>query len=787
VGCHNEKGKAQFAGLSLEAGSVDLASVGEHAELWEKVVRKLRAGLMPPAGRLRPDGATYNSFITWLETELDDAAASRPNPGRTEAFHRLNRAEYRNVVRDLLAVDIDVASLLPTDDASYGFDNIAGVLKINQSQMEQYLAAARKISRTALGRALPTPTAQEWRVPETLSQYEHVEGLPLGTRGGLLAKYTFPDSGEYEITIDLLCRVQGECDGSVGFADTHHLEVAIDGQQVKLFTLEPRKTFRPQAERRWRVRAPVEAGPHDVTVAFLKLPSVREADSRMERFQRPNYLTGVVGEPSQTIFVPFVDRVTIMGPLPGTPTKPPTPEVDTPSRKAILTCQPIRESDEAKCAEKILSSLARRAYRRPVTDADVKPLLKFFEEGRDDAEFEAGIEAALRRLLVSPEFLFRVERDPVGVKPNTNYRITDLELASRLSFFVWSSIPDEELLDVAARGKLSDPATLERQVRRMLADRKSSALVENFAGQWLQLRNIQAMRPDWAQFPNYDDGVGGAFRRETELFFESILREERGVMELLTADYTFVNERLARHYGIPGVYGDRFKRVKQVDPNRRGILGHGSVLLTTSRPNRTSPVLRGKWILTNVLGTPPPEPPADVPLLEEDAPGNHDDPKTVRERLAKHRTIPTCNNCHSMIDPPGFALENFDAVGRWRTLDEIGNPIDSSGTLPDGTAFKGLADFRAALLAEPTRFVTTVTERMLIYALGRGVDYSYDMPAIRRVVRGAAPDHKLSSIIVGITKSIPFQMRRSAGEVKPLAALAPVSKTPRVASNEETP
>jgi hypothetical protein len=752
--------KGNYAGLALD--SIDVAKAGEQPDVWEKVVRKLRAGLMPPAGRARPDSASQEQFVSWLETELDRAAAAMPNPGRTEAFHRLNRTEYRNVVRDLLGLDIDVGPLLPTDDAGYGFDNIGGVLKINQSQMDQYLAAARKISRTALARPLPSPTAQEFRVPETLPQSEHVEGLPLGTRGGLLARYTFPHSGEYEIAVDLLCRVQGECDGSVGFPDPHELEVAIDGTRVTVFPLEPRREFRPPAERTWRVRVPVEAGPHEVTATFLKLPSVREADSRMERFLRPNYLTGVVGEPSQTIFVPYVDRVTISGPL-GTGGRSVQSEgIDTPSRRTILTCRPAKAGEESRCAQKILTTLARRGYRRPVTDEDVKPLLLFYRQGRADAGFEAGIETAIRRLLVSPEFLFRIERDPSRIEPGTNYRVSDLELASRLSFFLWSSIPDDTLLELAARGKLHEPAVLEQQVRRMLADGRSSALVENFAGQWLQLRNLDAMRPDWALFPNFDDGVKVAFRRETELFFEAVLRENRGLMELLTADFTFVNDRLARHYGIPGVYGSRFRRVKQVDPNRRGLLGHGSILLVTSRPNRTSPVLRGKWILTNIFGTPPPDPPADVPALEEDAPGNHNKVMTVRERMAAHRKNAVCASCHTMIDPPGFALENFDAIGRWREVDESFAPIDASGVLPDGTRFTGLSDFRASLLRDPERFVKAVTEKLLIYALGRGVSAGGDMPAIRRIVRETAPDYKLSALILAVTRSVPFQMRRSA-------------------------
>jgi hypothetical protein len=753
-----------------------VSKIGERPEVWEKVVRKLRAGLMPPAGRPRPDAPVQDRLVAWLEIELDRAAVAAPNPGRTEPFHRLNRAEYRNVVRDLLALDIDAASLLPTDDASYGFDNIAGVLKINQSQMEQYLAAARKVSRTALARPVPRPTAQEFRVPETLPQYEHVAGLPLGTRGGMLVRYVFPQSGEYEIAIELLCRIQGECDGSVGFPDEHKMDVSVDESRVQLFTLEPRREFRPPAERTWRVRIVAEAGPHDIAVAFLKLPSIREVDARMERFLRPNYLTGVVGEPSQTIYMPYLDRVTIIGPLGAAARGVPGAEPQTPSRKRILTCRPATIADEAPCARKILASLTRQAYRRPVTDADLAPLLHFYREGHAAGGFEAGVEAALQRLLISPEFLFRIERDPLPVAPNTNYRISDLELASRLSFFLWSSIPDAQLLDVAARGTLHEPAVLERQVRRMLADPRSAALVSNFAGQWLQLRNLDAMLPDWALFPNFDDGVRLAFRRETELFFESILREERGIPELLTADYTFVNERLARHYGIPKIYGDRFRRVTLKDPNRRGLLGQGSILLVTSRPNRTSPVLRGKWILSNILGTPPPDPPANVPALEEEPPGNHVKVMTMRERLAAHRKTPVCSGCHSMIDPPGFALENFDAVGRWREIDEEYRPIDASGTLPEGTRFDGLAGFRATLLSKPERFVTTVTEKLLIYALGRGVEVGYDMPAIRRIVRDTAPSYKLTDVILGITRSVPFQMRRSASDVKLAASHAPAAR-----------
>ena len=762
VRCHNERQKDSYGGLALD--TVDLAGIAEHTEVWEKVVRKLRTGQMPPAGRPRPEDTAREELVVWLETELDRVATDNPNPGRKEAFHRLNRAEYRNAVRDLLALEVDVAAFLPTDDASYGFDNIAGVLRISQSQLEQYLAAARKISRAALGSALPAPAVREFRVAETRPQYDHLDGLPFGTRGGMLVRYHFPRDGEYEIAIDLLCRIQGECDGSVGFPDIHELEVAVDGERVTLFTLEPRTEFRPHEERTWKVRVQMAAGPHDVSVAFLKLPSIREADSRMERFLKPHYITGVVGDPSQMIYQPFVDRVTVTGPFEGAATG------ETPSRQAIFTCRPTSGADEETCAKEILSRLMHRAFRRPVTDEDVATLLPVYHDGRAaGGGFEAGIETALRRLLVSPEFLFRVERDPDGVAPGVNYRISDLELASRLSFFLWSSIPDAELLDVAARGELRDAIVLERQVRRMLANGRATELVRNFAGQWLQLRNLDAVQMDWALFPNFDDGVRLGFRQETEMFVESILRENRGILELLTADYTFVNERLARHYGIPDVHGDQFRRVSVADPRRRGLFGQGSVLTVTSRPNRTSPVLRGKWILINILGTPPPDPPADVPALEEDAVGNHRKADSVRERLAQHRRNPVCAGCHASIDPLGFALENFDAVGRWRDLDESYRPIDASGVLADGTPFDGVVAFRHALVQHPDWFVTNVTEKLLTYALGRGLE-SYDMPAVRRIVRDAEPEYRLADVVLGITRSVPFQQRRSATETAKVPA-----------------
>jgi mono/diheme cytochrome c family protein len=756
VGCHNQK--ARIGGLALDNTSVTPAP--EQTEVWEKVVRKLRGGLMPPAGRPRPSIADQQTFLSSLEADLDRASAARPDPGRTEAFHRLNRAEYHNAIRDLLAVDIDVAALLPADDASYGFDNIAGVLTLDQSRMEQYLSAAQKISRAAIGEAALEATAQEFRLPESLPQYEHVDGLPFGTRGGTLIHYTFPEDAEYIIDVGLRCRIAGQCDGGAGFADRHQLEVTVDGERLQLFTIEPRETPRPARDQVMQVRTRVKAGRHDVAVAFLKLSSVQEVESLRERFVRPYYLNGnqVVGS-TNAIYQPFVDSVTIKGPFGG------TGPGETPSRRLIFMCHPATAADEVPCATKILSRLAQRAYRRTATDADVAALLKSYQTGRARAGFEAGLETALRHLLVSPEFVFRVELEPRNVAPGGVYRISDPELASRLSFFLWSSIPDDELLDLATRGKLADPVVLDRQVRRMLADPKSNALISNFVSQWLQIRNLDSVRPDLQLFPNFDDGLRLGLRRETELFVESILAENRSTLDLLTADYTFVNERVARHYGMQNVYGDFFRRVTLTDPNRRGLLSQGSILIVTSRPNRTSPVLRGKWILSNLLGTPPADPPADVPPLAERDAESLANAVSVRERMAQHRANPSCASCHMVMDPAGFALENFDAVGHWRDVDESFNRIDASGALPDGTAFNGLAEFREAILRDPRQFVTTVTEKLLTYALGRGVEY-YDMPAVRAIVRDSAPGgYRLSALITGITSSRPFLMRRAESNV----------------------
>ncbi len=759
VTCHNERNKGNAGRLALD--SVDITAVAEHPEIWEKVIAKLRAGLMPPSGRPRPEAAQVAAFIGSLEGTLDQQGRANPNPGRTDAFHRLNRAEYRNAVRDLLSLELDVTAMLPADDASYGFDNIAGVLKISQSRLEQYLATARRVSRAAIGSPLPVPAMVEFRMPETTNQYLRADGLPFGTRGGMRIRHEFPREGEYEFRIELLCRLGGECDGSTGFMDTHHLEVLVDGERVKSFPLEPRKDPRPAGERTWKVRMPLRAGPHDIGVTFAKLPGIKEIDSAYDRFQRPYFLNGVIGQPHNTIYQPFLDMVTIVGPLGDTSTA-----GKTPSRARVFSCYPRTKAEEPVCAATILGRLARHAYRRPVTAEDTAPLVAVFKAGAAQGGFETGVEAALQRLLVSPEFLFRVERDPSGAAPNATYAISGLELASRLSFFLWSSIPDQTLIQLGATGQLRQPLVLEQQVRRMLKDPKSSALVDNFAGQWLMLRNLQAQRPDLPLFPNFDDSLREAARRETELLFNSILREEKSVIELLTADYTFVNERLARHYGIPKIYGAEFRKVSLPDSHRRGLLGHASILTVTSRPNRTSPVLRGKWILENILGTPAPDPPANVPPLQEEQDGNHGTVPTVRERIAKHRANPVCAGCHSMLDPPGFALENFDAVGQWRTRDESFTPIDASGSLPDGSKFDGLDTFRTMLLRNPDIFASTVTRKLMTYALGRGVDPA-DMPAIRRIVADARPQNlKLSALVVGVVRSVPFQMRRTAGAEK---------------------
>ena len=756
VTCHNTR--AKVAGLALDAA--DVTDVGAGVEVWEKVVRKMRGGVMPPPGRPRPDKAAYAGLVSSLEADLDRVAASHPNPGRVDSFHRLNRAEYRNAIRDLLALDMDVTELLPADDASYGFDNMAGVLKLSQSVMERYLAAAGKIGRMAIDPPA-TRVAETFKINPEMSQENRADGLPFGTRGGALLHYTFPQDGEYSIKVLLLCTTETDvaCDGAQGFSEPHTLEITLDGERVKLFTIEPTIRDLRAADvgvtgtYGYEARAVVKAGPRDVGVTFLKtLASIEYVrNGYRQRYERPYRFNADV----MSIAVPMVENVIITGPFN------PTGPGDTPSRRRVFACRPATAADEAPCARTILAALARRAYRRPVSDGEINELLKFYEEGRIAGGFEGGVEMALRRLLVSLNFLFRVERDPSNAAAGATYRLSDLELASRLSFFLWSSIPDEELLDAAIHGRLRNPAVLERQVRRMLADERSRALAENFAGQWLRLRNLEAVRPLESLFPDFDEGLRHALRRETELFFDSLIRENRSVLELLTANYSFLNERLARHYGIPNVKGNEFQRVTFADDRRRGLLGQGSILTVTSPAIRTSPVQRGKWILENVLGTPPPPPPADVPPLPDEAGGSRKAALSIRDRMAQHRSNPVCAGCHSVIDPAGFALENFNWVGQWRDVDAAFTPIDASGALPDGSKFANLKEFRAALSSNPERFVSTVTEKLLTYALGRGVEY-YDMPAVRRIRRDAAQhDYRFSSVIMGIVTSAPFQMRRT--------------------------
>jgi Protein of unknown function (DUF1592)/Protein of unknown function (DUF1588)/Protein of unknown function (DUF1585)/Protein of unknown function (DUF1587)/Protein of unknown function (DUF1595)/Cytochrome C oxidase, cbb3-type, subunit III len=753
VTCHNQKLKT--AGLFLD--KADPTNVSLDAETWEKVVRKVRAGAMPPQGLPRPDQATMERFAVSLETSLDHAAAERPNPGRTPV-HRLNRAEYANAIHDLLTIDIDATGLLPADDESYGFDNIAETLRMSPVLLERYLSAARKISRLAVGDTNIIPSYDTYRVRPDLGQDEHIEGLPLGTRGGLLIHHNFALDGEYDFKTKLALNTSAKVRG---LDYPNDFVITVDGAIVHRATIGGKADEDASDDNssdgenailaRLEAKIPIKAGPHTVGIAFIQKTSA-QPDGVMEPYLRSTV------DPLEQRGVPLIDNVSIGGPFDQ------TGPGDTPSRRRIFVCRPASSADEVPCAKKIIGTLARRAYRKPVSDSEMERLLGFYQQGRNEGSFDQGIESALRFLLTDPKFVFRFERDPANVAAGAAYRVSDLELASRLAFFLWSSIPDDELLAVAAQGKLKDPAVLEGQVRRMLADPRSEALVSNFAGQWLYLRNVRGANPNIEEFPDFDDNLRDGFRRETELFFDSIIHEDRSVMDLLTANYTFVNERLARHYGIPDVYGSRFRRVTITDDARRGLLGQGSFLLVTSYATRTSPVLRGKWILENVLGTPVPPPPPNVPALKENAPGAK--PLSVRARLEEHRKNPACAVCHKIMDPVGFALENFDAVGQWRDSD-AGNPIDASGVLVDGTKVDGPVALRNAIASRPETFAGTMTEKMLTYALGRGLEY-YDMPVVRRIVREmSANDYHFSALIAGIVKSAPFQMRVKKGEAPP--------------------
>ena len=757
---------------------------------------------MPPPGRPRPDEAAFDDFVSHLEAALDRAAAADPNPGRSAAFHRLSREQYQNAVRDLLAIEIDAAELLPADAPGYAFDNMAGVLTVSPVLMERYMSAARKVSRLAVG--LPhQPVVETYDVPLNLVQEDRLsEDFPLGSRGGAAFRHNFPVDGEYVIKVDLQTNY---VDYIRGLNSPHQIEIRLDGERVELFTVggdvpgpdaaeeafeaaretasasgpargqmafgaAGRRTqyrapgpapesyegnvlgslewehYMQHADEGLELRLPVEAGPRQVVVSFLR--QLWEPDGVLQ--PRPyGFALAIDATPDG---VPAVGSVVISGPYAQEGVG------ETPSRRAIFDCRPEREAEQQACAIRILTRLATAAYRRTATDRELQALLEFYAAGREKGSFDEGIQLALERLLVDPNFLFRIERDPSHAAPGGPYHVSDIELASRLSFFLWSSIPDGELRDAAVRGQLREPGVLERQVRRMLADSRAATLVDGFAGQWLHVRNVRTVYPDPAEFPHFDDNLREALLQETRLFIESQIREDRGVPELLSADYTFMNERLARHYGVPNVYGSRFRRVTWNGGERGGLLGHGSILTVTSYPNRTSPVLRGKWLLENIFGTPPPPPPADVPALPDR--GEAGERVSVRERLEAHRRNPACAGCHASIDPLGFTLETFDATGAWRAVDE-GAAIDASATLPDGTRIAGLPGLRALLLDRREQFVRTVAEKLLTYALGRGIEH-YDMPAVRAIVReAAANEYRWSAIVLGIVRSTPFQMRSS--------------------------
>ena len=744
VACHNER--LETAGLRLD--QIDVANVSEGAEVWEKVVRKLRTGTMPPATRPQPSAGDRDALASWLETSLDGLAAATPHPGRTETLRRLNRTEYQNAIRDLLSLDIDATALLPADESGYGFDNVT-VGDLPPALLDRYISAAQKISRLAIGSTQTTLQSDVIRVDADTTQEEHVPGLPIGTRGGVSIPYTFAQDGEYDIQVRLARNRTGNI-GGLRDPRPHELELLLDREQIATFTIQkPENGDDSAVDRNLKIRVPVTAGPHDLGATFLKT-----ASSLPETAREP--LQSHFNEIRHPRLTPGIYQVSITGPYG------PQGADDTPSRRRVFVCEPATPTteDEEACAQEILSALMRRAYRRPISETDVDGPMAFYREGRSDGDFDAGIGQALSAVLINPEFLFRVELDPDDVASGTAYPISDLELASRLAFFLWSSLPDDELLDAAIRGDLSRPEELESQTRRMLADPRSFNIASNFAGQWLLLRNLEAVSPDPRLYPDFDDNLRRAFREETELFVDSVLREDRSVLELLSADYTFLNERLAKHYGIPDVYGTRFRRVALADDSRRGgLLRQGSILAVTSYATRTSPVIRGKWVLDNIVGAPPPPPPTNVPALEETSVAAN---LPMRQRLSQHRTNPVCASCHNSIDPVGFALENFDALGRWRDHEGDSGPVDVSGGLPGVGDFDGVTGLEAGLLSRPELFAGRITEKLLTFALGRGVEY-YDAPAIRKILRATEPNgYRLSSLIVGIVKSVPFQMRTSS-------------------------
>ena len=761
ITCHNLR--VHSGGLVLTGDKIDVDRIGDHAEIWEKVVRKVGSGAMPPARMPRPPAAALQSFVNGLETALDRAAAAAPNPG-SPVPHRLNRVEYTNAIRDLLAVEIDGRSMLPPDDSGYGFDNIGSVLSLSQGLLERYLLAAHKIARLAIGDPTQHPGTETYRLLITTQQTDRMsEDLPFGSRGGMAIRYNFPLDGDYQLGVRMQKLYSS---GQIrGIDRKEEIEVRLDGRRIRVFEFGGKYAdsggrvgigadsdqdtgltrYLLSGDEDLNVRFPAKAGPHVVGVSFVNLATAepetpyagRMPVSSIANFSDADGLMQV-----DTIQIGAVDT---------------TQASDTPSRRQIFVCHPTGTGDEASCAEKIFSKLARLAYRRPATDRDLQPLRDMYRAARKQGGFEAGIESAIERVLIAPEFLFRVEQDPANVAPSAAYRISDIDLASRLSFFLWSSIPDDALLSLAEHGKLGDPKVLEQQVTRMLADRRATALVANFGGQWLRVRSTQAVTPDVNQFPEFDDNLREAMQRETELFLESQLREDHPVMELLTANYTFLNQRLAEHYDIPGIYGTQFRRVTLSDDSpRRGLLGQGSLLTVSSYPTRTSPVLRGKFIL-ELLGAPPPPPPPNVPQLDETQVAGK--VLSVREQMELHRRNPVCASCHASMDPLGFALENFDAVGKFRMAGQGGVPIDAAAALPDGTKFNGAGELRDLLVTRRPEFISAFVEKLLTYAIGRGVEY-YDRPVVRSIMREAAPkDYRWSSIILGIAKSMPFQQR----------------------------
>jgi hypothetical protein len=753
VTCHNDRLKT--AGITLDKMDVDHVAID--AATWERVVQQLRVRAMPPIGRPRPDRTTYDGFRIWLENELDKAGAADPNAGTTVGYHRLNRAEYQNAIRDLLAIDIDATRFLPEDPKSNGFDNMGGAIKMSPDLLETYMKAAMKISREAIGVSV-TPQLTTYKLEDDQSQDDRSEDLPFGTRGGTEAKHYFPVDGEYLVTVRL---VRLGTAAIAGLNDEHQIDFRVDGERVDLTAIGRKGMVTANGgtgagsgatdpdvaglKADLQYRLPLKAGAHTLTATFFKKP-ILQVDGTRVIPDRPAYEAG------RTHGLPYISSITILGPQKVSGTG------NSPSRKRVFICQPASRAEEVPCARQIITTLARRAYRGFLKDADIQTLMTFYTSGRSEGSFENGIQSALERILVSPRFLYRIEAPP-AIPTDGNYRISELELASRVSFFLWSSIPDDQLLTLATNGRLREPAVLEQQVKRMLSDSRASALTENFADQWLQLTDIENVNHDPILFPEADKTLRQSLREETELLFDSIRIENRSLVDLLTANYTFVNEPIAKLYGIPNIYGPRMRRIAlPADSPRIGILGHGSILMLTSHANTTSPVLRGKWILDNILGTPPPPPPPVVPDLKPI--GADGKILSIREQMIAHRANPVCASCHARIEPFGLAMENFDATGRWRTLNENGEPVDASSEMIDGTKFEGPAGLRNILVSNSEQFVLTGTNRLLTYALGRGLEY-YDMPTVRKIVReAAASNYRFSSLVLGVVKSIPFQMRR---------------------------